>query len=126
AVRNRIDRAAERRQEMEERRKSAQQQMLGMEAEREAIEARTEARIADMRREAALHGAHSLSALNHETEDRKRNEEMRVRAMLKKALVDKVLHDVERRFHEADSAALHATLLDHFLEDLEARKVRES
>lgn len=124
ALRERIDRAAERRQDAEARRKAAQEQALRLEAEQTAIEERVEARIADMRREAALHGAQSLSSLNHETEDRKHNEEARARSELKRALVDELLRDVELRFHESDSATLHATLLDRFLDDIDSRKVQ--
>lgn len=122
AVARRIERAQEAARIAAERQKAAQDKINHLPAERDALEESMQTRIVEMRQEAALQGAQSLSALNKETEDRKRNEAALARQALRRELVDTALADVERRIREGDAAAIQHTMLETFISGLDGRK----
>lgn len=122
AVGRRIERAQEAARLAAERQKAAWGKINSVPAEQAALEESMRTRIEEMRHEAALQGAQSLSALNRETEDRKRHETTLAKQALKQELVDQSLADVERQIREGDAAALQHAMLGTFMAGLDARK----
>ncbi len=125
-VRKRLDHMETISREAGDHRKSAQEKMHALPQDQAEIEQQTEARIEEMRRDTALRDGLRLSALNKETEDRKRNEEERAIRALKEALADAAIANVVQEFQQADNNVLQSTLVDRFIGDLADRKAASS
>ena len=117
-VRDDIDRAGDSEAQAQERMSSARRRLDGLEDEQAALQHDAEDRIGRMRRESALATGRGVSALNKETEDRKRNEEALARRALARELVDQAIEKIVERVQSETGHEVDDLLIRGFAEDL--------
>jgi len=120
-VRERIETAAQERQEAQQRRQRAEGKLAHLDEERERVAEETARRLDQELADLKEANERSAALLSRELADRKRQEVVAAHERVKRELVDETIERLAERCRAEQSAEREAQLVDQFVRDLEAR-----
>lgn len=120
-VKESIDEAERRKADAARSRAEAEARLAGIDREKTAIQAATDERIAEMRREMQAFTEESMTLLDRETEDRKRHEVLLAELKLKSDIVDRAIASFMDEFGDERAERLQGAFVDMFVHELERK-----